>query len=69
MSAFTFDFDLEDDLDESFDAIPPHSTIDSSECGVAPSRSEELPAEEIPLSALVRCPALSPPLFSSTEKS
>jgi hypothetical protein len=26
MSAFTFDFDLEDDLDESFDAIPPQES-------------------------------------------
>jgi hypothetical protein len=24
MSTFTFGFDLENDLDESFDAIPPH---------------------------------------------
>jgi hypothetical protein len=73
MSTFPFDFDLEDDLDESFDAIslqdsakdrasavvPPPSVL--PECRVAPS--EELPMEEIPLSTLVRCPALSPPCF------
>jgi hypothetical protein len=63
MSGFTFDFDLEDDLDESFDAIP------LQEPATAPSISKnktlalehhepkpgtEIPAEEIPLSALVR---------------
>jgi hypothetical protein len=53
MSAFTFDFDLEDDLDESFDAIPPH------EPAAVPSIDKTLvskgePAKEISLSALVR---------------
>ena len=52
MSAFTFDFDLEDDLDESFDAIPLQGSaavlsVDKTSSG------EEIPAEEIPLSALV----------------
>jgi hypothetical protein len=57
MSAFTFDFDLEDDLDESFDAI---SLQDSTAAvpplphSIASVAQEELPAEEIPLSALVR---------------
>ena len=55
MSAFTFDFDLEDDLDESFDAIPPKSTrtvppIDGVQ---SPEGTEQL-AEEIALSELVR---------------
>ena len=57
MSAFTFDFDLEDDLDQSFDAIPPQEpaavpSIDKtlvSEGGYG----GEIPAEEITLSALV----------------
>jgi hypothetical protein len=58
MSCFTFDFDLEDDLDESFDAITPQ------EPAAAPSIdktvvSESAPegvisAEEVPLSTLVR---------------
>lgn len=58
MSSFTFNFDLEDDLDESFDVITPQnppaaSSIDKtlvsdSEPGGA------IPAEEIPLSTLVR---------------
>ena len=58
MSSFTFDFDLEDDLDETFDVTPPQkpttaSSIDktiASEC--APGGA--MPAEEIPLSTLVR---------------
>jgi hypothetical protein len=55
MSSFTFDFDLEDDLDESFDVITPQrptaaSSIDKTV--VAPGGA--IPAEEIPLSTLVR---------------
>ncbi|KAH9023926.1 hypothetical protein EDB84DRAFT_1564570 [Lactarius hengduanensis] len=54
MSAFTFDFDLEDDLDESFDVIPPQNpTAASAPNGLSEA---ELPAEEIPLSELVRSP-------------
>jgi hypothetical protein len=60
MSSFTFDFDLEDDLDESFDAIPPQGPVaappidktlisESTLGGAMPAT-----AEEIPLSALVR---------------
>jgi hypothetical protein len=53
MSAFTFDFDLEDDLDESCDApklrVPPINAVPASE-------GTEQPAEEIPLSELVRTP-------------
>ena len=58
MSAFTFDFDLEDDLDNSFDAILPQ------EPSAVPSTNKTLvsddgpggliPAEEITLSSLVR---------------
>ncbi|KAI9444081.1 hypothetical protein H4582DRAFT_1919155 [Lactarius indigo] len=57
MSAFTFDFDLEDDLDESFNVIPPQKTteinpidVDNTPEGVSEA---ELPAEEIPLSELL----------------
>ncbi|KAH9005628.1 hypothetical protein EDB86DRAFT_3177905 [Lactarius hatsudake] len=51
MSAFTFDFDLEDDLDESFDVIPPQNPTAAS---VPEGLSDaELPAEEIPLSELL----------------
>jgi hypothetical protein len=67
MSAFTFDFDLEDDLDESFDAIPLQgeaaaSSIDKT---LAPDNvpGSEIPAEEIPLSTLVRAHTFFPPLF------
>jgi len=68
MSAFTFDFDLEDDLDESFDAIPPHepaavpSTIDKT---LVPEGAPGgvIPAEEITLSALVRVKFCSPLLL------
>jgi hypothetical protein len=52
MSTFTFDFDLQDDLDESFDAISlqdPRPIQSSSSI-----EKQLLPAEEIPLSALVR---------------
>ena len=57
MSAFTFDFDLEDDLDESFDAISLQgsTTVPSVDKTLTPERAsgEEISAEEIPLSALV----------------
>jgi hypothetical protein len=58
MSAFTFDFDLEDDLDQSFDAIPPQEpaavpSIDKTLFSEGGSGGEIL-AEEITLSALVR---------------
>jgi hypothetical protein len=57
MSAFTFDFDLEDDLDESFDAIPLQGSaaVPSVDKTPTPERTsgEEISAEEIPLSALV----------------
>ena len=55
MSAFTFDFDLEDDLDESFDAIPPKPTqnVPPIDAVQAPDGTEQI-AEEIPLSELVR---------------
>ena len=55
MSAFTFDFDLEDDLDESFEAIPPKPTrtVPPIDTVQAPEGTELL-AEEIPLSELVR---------------
>jgi len=66
MSAFTFDFDLEDDLDESFDAIPLQGSaaVPSVDKTIAQERAPEkdIPAEEIPLSALVR--TLSLPSFS-----
>ena len=57
MSAFTFDFDLEDDLDESFDAIPPQESASVS-CIDKTIVSEGapggvIPAEEITLSVLV----------------
>ena len=68
MSAFTFDFDLDDDLDESFDAIPP-TTAPIDTAIVPEGLSEaELPAEEIPLSDLVRTPSPSPltPLVLTT---
>ena len=55
MSAFTFDFDLEDDLDESLEPI----IILPQEPSVPPilateGTGAELPAMEIPLSELVR---------------
>jgi hypothetical protein len=57
MSAFTFDFDLEDDLDESFDAIPPQGSAAAPSVNKAPipqrTSGEEASAEEIPLSVLV----------------
>ena len=57
MSAFTFDFDLEDDLDESFDAIPLQGSaaVPSVDKTSTPECASgvEIPAEEIPLSALV----------------
>jgi hypothetical protein len=58
MSGFTFDFDLEDDLDESFDAIPAHelaavSSVDKTLVSEG-APGEVMPAVEITLSALVR---------------
>jgi hypothetical protein len=53
MSSFAFDFDLEDDLDESFDAITA-SAIDKTLVSKSVPGGEMLPAEEIPLSTLVR---------------
>ncbi|KAH9179042.1 hypothetical protein EDB89DRAFT_2063142 [Lactarius sanguifluus] len=61
MSAFTFDFDLEDDLDESFDVIPPQNPTAASVHPIGadsvpeglPVSEAELPAEEIPLSELL----------------
>lgn len=57
MSAFIFDFDLGDDLDESFDPISlPDSTpgpcIDKA-LGSQAIPGEDIPADEIPLTALV----------------
>jgi len=58
MSAFTFDFDLEDDLDESFDAVPlqQSTAAPSTDKTLTPQGepANEIPAEEIPLSSLVR---------------
>ena len=59
MSVFTFDFDLQDDLDESFDANHPQkpSVSAADNAALAPEgvvSEAELPAEEIPLSELVR---------------
>jgi hypothetical protein len=57
MSPFSFDFDLEDDLDQSFDAIPPKPSILPIDAVPAPDGtdqpSDEIP-KEIPLSKLVR---------------
>ncbi|KAI0253384.1 hypothetical protein BJV78DRAFT_1302094 [Lactifluus subvellereus] len=61
MSAFTFDFDLEDDLDESFDAIslqdsaavPPRPADRALVVPEGVTSEKELPAEEIPISALL----------------
>ena len=60
MSSFTFDFDLKDDLDESFDVITPQKPAVTSSIDKAPV-PERAPgggipasAEEIPLSTLVR---------------
>ena len=59
MSVFTFDFqvDLEDDLDESFDAIPLQGSTAVLPVDKTPTpertSGEEISAEEIPLSALV----------------
>ncbi|KAI9454492.1 hypothetical protein F5148DRAFT_985074 [Russula earlei] len=61
MSAFTFtfDFDFEDDLDESFDAVPLQQTATGPSAGSdkrSTSKGEpvrELSAEEIPLSSLI----------------
>jgi hypothetical protein len=41
MSAFTFDFDLEDDLDESFDAIPPKPSVPPINTVPAPEGTEQ----------------------------
>jgi hypothetical protein len=58
MSCFTFDFDLEDDLDETFDVITPQKpavTSSTNKTLVSESAPEgAIPAEEIPLSTLVR---------------
>jgi hypothetical protein len=68
MSAFTFDFDLEDDLDESFDATPPQEStavpsIDKTLVSEgAPGGT--IPAEEITLSSLVRSFIFGPPLWN-----
>ncbi|KAI9462846.1 hypothetical protein BJY52DRAFT_1255579 [Lactarius psammicola] len=73
MSAFAFDFDLEDDLDESFDAISPQK---STAADVPPDADNvvlaqesvsgaELPAEEIPLSELVRPTLVRRDLFDA----
>jgi len=56
MSSFTFDFDLKDDLDESFDAITPQkpaaaSSVDKTLVSESASGGA-IPAEEIPLSTL-----------------
>ena len=60
MSCFTFDFDLEDDLDESFNVITPQKppaspSIDKTLVSESPPEGA-IPAEEIPLSTLVRDP-------------
>jgi hypothetical protein len=52
MSSFTFDFDLEDDLDESFEAITASSIDKTLVSESVPGGA--IPAEEIPLSTLVR---------------
>jgi hypothetical protein len=57
MSAFTFDFDLEDDLDESFDGISPKPSVLPIDATLAPEGTEQ-PAEEIPLTELVRPPSI-----------
>ena len=58
MSAFTFDFDLEDDLDNSFDAIipqKPSAVLSTDKTLVSDDGSGgSIPAEEITLSSLVR---------------
>ena len=59
MSSFTFDFDLEDDLDESFDVITSQkptaaSSIDKTPVSESAPGGAIVPAEEIPLSTLVR---------------
>lgn len=58
MSCFTFDFDLEDDLDESFNVITPQKPPASPSIDktlVSDGAPEgAIPAEEIPLSTLVR---------------
>lgn len=57
-SAFTFDFDLEDDLDNSFDAILPQepSPVPSTDKTLVSDDGSggSITAEEITLSALVR---------------
>jgi hypothetical protein len=40
MSAFTFDFDREDDLNESFDAIPPKPSVPPIDAMLAPEGTE-----------------------------
>jgi hypothetical protein len=58
MPAFTFDFDLEGDLDESFDPIPPKPSVPPIYVALALEGTEQ-PAEEIPQSDLVRTPTSS----------
>jgi hypothetical protein len=57
MSCFTFDFDLEDDLDETSDVITPQKpavTSSTDKTLVSESAPEGvIPAEEIPLSTSV----------------
>ena len=63
MSAFTFDFDLEDDLDNSFDAIQPQepSAVPSTDKTLVfdDGSGGSILAEEITLSSLVRDNLLS----------
>ena len=59
MSAFTFDFDLEDDFDNSFDAILPQEpsavlSTDKTLVSDLDGSGGSIPAEEITLSSLVR---------------
>ena len=72
MSAFTFDFDLQDDLDESFDAISlqdstavPPRPADGAIIPEGITSEKELPTEEIPITALVRVL----PFFSTSNPS
>ncbi len=77
MSAFTFDFDLEDDLDESFDVVPPQKPTasmppidaDNAVLALEGVSEAEQPAEEIPLSELVRTPSPLQSTSSSIDRS
>jgi hypothetical protein len=55
-SRVTFDFDLEDGLDESFDAIPPMDQNRVCLPSMAAPEGTEQPSEEILLSELVCTP-------------